>query len=198
MSAPSGQTEPMPLRRRELAEWRREQVLDAALLVFGAKGLDAASMKDIATAAGVTPGLLYHYFDSKEALSLAVTVERGFLAEFRDLLAQAGDRPAAIVLPEVTAGFDRILSERSALVGLFISGVTKPEIRRGLEEILSETNRLLGAYLSERVAAGELRPHDSRAVVQALFSSCAFGHLVGQPVDPAAVAGIVLAGIVVS
>ncbi len=185
----------MPLRRRELAEWRRERVLDAALQVFGAKGPDAASMRDVAAAAGVTPGLLYHYFDSKEALSLAVTVERGFLSEFRDLLAEAGDRPADVVLPEVTAGFDRILSERTALVGLFVSGVTRPEIRRGLEDLLSETNRLLGRYLSDRVAAGELRPHDSRAVVQALFSSCAFGHLVGQPVDPVAVANIVLRGI---
>jgi hypothetical protein len=37
----------------------------------------------------------------------------------------------------------------------------------------------------------------SRAVVQALFSSCAFGHIIGQPVDPLAVAQIVLEGIAV-
>jgi AcrR family transcriptional regulator len=187
----------MPLRRRELAEWRRERVLDAALEVFGTKGPDAATMRDVAAAAGVTSGLLYHYFDSKEALSLAVTVERGFLSEFRNLLAKAGDRPADVVLPEVTAGFDRILSERTALVGLFVSGLARAEIRRGLEEILSETHRLLGTYLSGRVAAGELRQHDSHAVVQALFSSCAFGYLMGNPVDPVAVADIVLHGIAI-
>jgi AcrR family transcriptional regulator len=195
MSARAGSGDAMPQRRRDLAEWRREQILDAALLVFGSKGVDAASMKEVAGAAGVTPGLLYHYFTSKAALSLAVTVERGFLSELRELLNEAGERPAGVVLPEVTAGFDRILSQRTALVGLFVSGAANPKIRQGLEEVLSETHRLLGAYLTARVATGELRPHDSHAVVQALFSSCAFGHLMGQPVDPVSVAQIVLHGI---
>ncbi len=183
------------MRRRELAEWRRQRILDAALAVFGSKGVDGASMKDVAAAAGVAPGLLYHYFAGKEALSLAVTIERGFLPELRALLARAQQRPAAVVLPEVTAGFDRMLSERCALVGLFITGASNPKIRAGLEEVLRETQRLLGQYLADRVAAGEVRPHDSRAVVQALFSACALGHIIGQPVDPLAVARIVLEGI---
>jgi hypothetical protein len=38
-------------------------VLDAALLVFAARGPDSASMKDIAAAAGVTTDLLYNYCD---------------------------------------------------------------------------------------------------------------------------------------
>jgi AcrR family transcriptional regulator len=195
LRAQSVSAEPMPVRRRELAEWRRQRILDAALAVFGSKGVDGASMKEVAAAAGVAPGLLYHYFAGKEALSLAVTVERGFLPELRGLLARAQQRPAAVVLPEVTAGFDRMLSERSALVGLFISGASNPKIRDGLEEVLRETQRLLGQYLADRVAAGEIRAHDSRAVVQALFSSCALGHIIGQPVDPLAVARIVLEGI---
>ncbi len=187
--------EAMPLRRREMAEWRRQRILDAALAVFGRKGVDGASMKEVAAAAGVAPGLLYHYFTGKEALSLAVTVERGFLAELRELLAGAKQRPAVVVLPEVAAGFDRMLSQRSALVGLFVSGAANPKIRRGLEEIMREAHRLLGEYLADRVAAGEVRPHDSRAAVTTLFSSCAFGHIIGQPVDPLAVAQIVLEGI---
>jgi AcrR family transcriptional regulator len=195
MSTQVGSGAAMPQRRRDMAEWRREQILDAALLVFGTKGVHAASMKEVAAAAGVTSGLLYHYFTSKEALSLAVTVERGFLSDLRSLLSEKGERPAVVVLPEVTAGFDRILRQRMALVGLFVSGATDPKIREGLDEILSETHRLLGKYLADRVAAGELRPHDSHALVSALFSTCAFGYLLGQPVDPTAVAEIVLRGI---
>jgi AcrR family transcriptional regulator len=195
MSIQLGKGHAMPVRRREVAEWRRQRIIDAALAVFGRRGVDAASMKEVAAAAGVAPGLLYHYFSGKEALSLAVTVERGFLPELRELLAGARQRPAAVVLPEVTAGFDRMLSQRRALVGLFISGAANPKIRHGLEEIMRETHRLLGKYLSARVKAGELRPHDSRAVVQALFSPCAFGYIIGQPVDPTAVAQIVLEGI---
>jgi AcrR family transcriptional regulator len=185
----------MPVRRREIAEWRRQRILDAALAVFGRKGVDGSSMKEVAAAAGVAPGLLYHYFNGKEALSLAVTVERGFLSELRELLKGAKQRPAAVVLPELTVGFDRMLSKRSALVGIFLSGATNPKIRGGLEEMLNEIQRLLGQYLLDRVAAGEIRPHDSQAAVNALFSTCTFGHLIGQPVDPLAVARIVLEGI---
>ena len=54
--------------RSQQAQRRREELIDAALAVFGAKGIDGASIKDIAVAASVTPGLLYHYFDSKEDL----------------------------------------------------------------------------------------------------------------------------------
>ncbi len=195
---PDRDADAMPVRRRELAEWRRQRILDAALGVFGSKGVDGASMKEVAAAAGVAPGLLYHYFTGKDALSLAVTVERGFLPELRELLSRAKQRPAAVVLPEVAAGFDRMLSERSALVGLWTSGVTNPKLRHGLEEVLREAHRLLGQYLSDRVTAREIRPHNSRAVVQALFTSCAFGHVIGQPVDPLAVAQIVLEGIAVT
>ena len=187
----------MPVRRRELAEWRREQILDAALTVFGSKGVDAATMKDVAAAAEVTPGLLYHYFDSKEALSLAVTTDRGFLTELRELLTDSTERPAAVVLREVAAGFDRILREQVALVALFMSGISNPRIRAGLDEVLLETQQMLGDYLAARVAVGELRPHDSYTLVVLLFNACAFGHLVGRPVDPAAVADIVLYGVAV-
>lgn len=194
----SGNPQARPVRRRDLAEWRRERIIDAALTVFGSKGVDGASIKEVAAAAGVVPGLLYHYFANKEALSLAVTTERGFLNDLQALLIGAQQRPAAVVIPEVVSGFDRMLSERSALVGLFLSGASNPGIRNGLEEYISEAHRLLGRYLADRVAAGELRPHDSHAVVQVLFSSCAFGHIIGQPVNPLSVAQIVLEGIKVA
>lgn len=191
----SRDVEAMPLRRRDMAEWRRERIIDAALAVFGSKGLDGASMKDVAAAAGVAPSLLYHYFAGKEALSLAVTVERGFLRDLCELLMGAQQRPAAIVLPEVVAGFDRLLTERTGLVALFISAVSNPKIKGGLDEITLETHRLMGKYLADRVAIGELRPHNSRAAVQAMFCTCAWGHAIGEPVDAIAVAQIVLRGI---
>jgi AcrR family transcriptional regulator len=68
------------VKRREQAEWRRERLLDAALEVFVSKGIDRATVKDIAQAAGVTPGLLYHYFDGKETLLATLLEERSFLS----------------------------------------------------------------------------------------------------------------------
>lgn len=53
-----------------------ERLLDAAGRVFAGKGLRRARMSEIADAAGVAPGTLYHYFENKEALFYYV-LERG-------------------------------------------------------------------------------------------------------------------------
>lgn len=52
----------------ELREQSREKIMEAALDLFGTKGFDATSITDIAKKAGVSKGLLYHYFSSKEHL----------------------------------------------------------------------------------------------------------------------------------
>jgi AcrR family transcriptional regulator len=45
---------------------RREQIILAALKVFAKRGLAATKISDVAAAAKVSHGLVYHYFDSKE------------------------------------------------------------------------------------------------------------------------------------
>ena len=52
-------------------EERRLEILDTAMRLFVERGYDAVSMRDSARAAGVTPGLAYHYFDSKQKLFAA-------------------------------------------------------------------------------------------------------------------------------
>ena len=54
---------------------KRRQILDGARRVFLAEGFDGASMGEIARAAGVSKGTLYVYFDSKEKLFEALTIE---------------------------------------------------------------------------------------------------------------------------
>src|SRR4029079_4011571 len=46
---------------------RREEVLETAASLFASSGL-RTSLKEIAHAAGILPGSLYHHFDSKEAI----------------------------------------------------------------------------------------------------------------------------------
>ncbi|MEH0984168.1 TetR/AcrR family transcriptional regulator [Micromonospora sp. CPCC 205556] len=46
----------------------REAILDAARTAFAERGFDAASIRGIATAAGVDPALVHHYFGTKEQL----------------------------------------------------------------------------------------------------------------------------------
>src|SRR4029079_15456292 len=54
---------------------KRRQILEGARQVFLASGFDGASMGEIAKVAGVSKGTLYVYFDSKESLFAALTLE---------------------------------------------------------------------------------------------------------------------------
>ena len=51
---------------------RRRQILDAAVRAFARRGYHACRVSDIAEEAGVAYGLVYHYFDSKEAVLEAI------------------------------------------------------------------------------------------------------------------------------
>jgi AcrR family transcriptional regulator len=55
-------------RRSRRADARRVEILKAAARVFRARGFAAAGMRDIAAAADLSPGNLYHYFTGKDEL----------------------------------------------------------------------------------------------------------------------------------
>ena len=54
----------------------RERLLDAAVECFAGDGIAAASLRNIAIKAGVTPALVHYYFGSKERLLDAFVAER--------------------------------------------------------------------------------------------------------------------------
>ena len=65
-------------RQKVVSELKRGLILEAARQVFEADGLDGASLRAIAAAAGYTPAALYFHFESKEAIYAEVL--RGSLA----------------------------------------------------------------------------------------------------------------------
>lgn len=62
-------------QRRLTAEDRRAQILAVAQELFVTEGVEATSIRRIATGAGVTPPVIYHHFADKEDLLLAVCQE---------------------------------------------------------------------------------------------------------------------------
>ena len=67
-----------PAKRRtdpERAQNRRNQVLEAAAVCFARSGFHGASMSEISKQAGMSAGHIYNYFDSKDAIIMAI-VER--------------------------------------------------------------------------------------------------------------------------
>jgi TetR/AcrR family transcriptional regulator, repressor for uid operon len=51
---------------------RRSQILEAALVCFAKRGFHQASMHDISAEAGISVGLIYRYFENKEAVISAM------------------------------------------------------------------------------------------------------------------------------
>ena len=62
----------MPKVLPEYLELRRQQILDAAAACFGRRGFHQTTMQDICTEADLSPGAVYRYFTSKEAIIQAM------------------------------------------------------------------------------------------------------------------------------
>jgi TetR/AcrR family transcriptional repressor of uid operon len=82
----------MPKLKPAIQRARREHILDAAEQCFARAGFHRTTMQDICREAGVSPGALYVYFDSKEALIAGICErDRGAFAERLAALADAPD-----------------------------------------------------------------------------------------------------------
>lgn len=77
------------MKRSEQKEKRRFEILSAGLDLFICKGYAATRTADIAKAVGMSEGLLFHYFETKEKLYLALlqiaTEGKNNVFELRDL-----------------------------------------------------------------------------------------------------------------
>ena len=72
----------------------RELILDTALAEFGASGFAGARLEDIAVAAGITRGAIYHHFESKEHLYRTLVEERSQgINTLTQSIVEAGDDP---------------------------------------------------------------------------------------------------------
>jgi AcrR family transcriptional regulator len=118
---------------------RRAELLDIAARLFAERGLRATTVRDIADAAGILSGSLYHHFDSKE--SMVDEILRDFLdglfARY-DAIIDEHRAPRATLDAIVVASFEAI-DEQHAAVAIY-----QAEARR-----LAETPRF--AYIRERL-----------------------------------------------
>ena len=120
-----------------MTDVRRALVLDAARAVFEKLGIEGASIREIARAAGYTPGAIYFYYDSKEAIYGALLAES--LERLNDRVAQAGPGAvdaAALLEAKASAWFDFYADNPRELdLGFYLVQGMRP---RGLNAILNE------------------------------------------------------------
>jgi AcrR family transcriptional regulator len=173
-----------PLTRRAQAQLRRDQLIDAALAVFAEHGFDHTTIRQLADRAGVAQGLLYHYFRSKDDLLRAALERQYFMPDLQRITSPDRDRPAEQVLLEVGVGFVHMLEQRRELVQVMLQQApSNAAVADRLERGRSAGERLLAEYLNSRVAAGELRPHDSRVVARLLLYTLVMAHLSATASD---------------
>jgi len=117
ISNPPKITPPGKINRSETTA---DHILDTAIGLFRKNGFDETTMREVATEAGVSLGLAYHYFPSKEALVMAyyerVQREHRFIA--REKLPQIGslrDRLAMLLHTKL----DILKDDRKLLGALF-------------------------------------------------------------------------------
>lgn len=149
----------------------RNAIVDAAAKTFAKKGYHAATIADLAAAAGLGKGTLYLYFANKEAVAEAM-VDRYFRNMAERLRDQA--RPpsledfldglrSAMEVPEDEAGLIRVFFE------VYGPGLASGDVARKLSGHFDDLGDHYAAALSHLVAAGEVRPDlDPRSAGRAL------------------------------
>lgn len=101
--------------RERRVEHTRSLLIDAAEEVFGEKGFVAATLDDIAHAAGYTKGAIYKHFSTKEDLFLAVSDRywRRYFANFTEVMAPA-TQVGARELDEIAKRWSQLSRDRGA------------------------------------------------------------------------------------
>lgn len=132
----------------------REAILAAAAERFAEQGFQATTMRGVATAAGVDPALVHHYFGTKEGLFTAAMAFPINPAEMVDRLTAPGvDGLGERVVRTLLAVFAE-LGSANPVIGLIRSAADHPPSARMLREFLGQ------AVLDRVAAAIEAdRPH---------------------------------------
>ncbi len=161
-------------RTLKVVDDRREQIMDAALKVFAQKGFARASNKDVAREAGITPGLIYHYFESKEALLKAIIESRSpaqFVRAFPpEMLALP---PKDMLRAFVRRFLEFVEDERfvSLLRVVLAETIYDPNLSPFGIAAVQEATGFLQEYLAAQMDSGQLRRSDTVLAVEVLMGS---------------------------
>jgi AcrR family transcriptional regulator len=127
-------------RKRLTGDERRESILEAALGCFLEKGYIATTINDIREASGATTGSIYHFFDGKGALAMALLEDA--------VAGWSGEATAASEAPEAVI--------KASAAGLVTWGLKNPELFRFMDEIRTlAVNAPEFAAIADTLAEGE-------------------------------------------
>ena len=167
---------------------RRGQIVRAAAAVLARQGYGGTSLKDVAREAGVAPGLLHYYFESKQELLLEVVerMEREMISDWQEAVADIEDPIERIVaaLDHVAERCSRQPEFFRLMFDLYNLGIDSPALRGRcaqmwthlIDEIEAEVRRVLGRLPAYSVVP----PRDLAGAIAGAVDGIALSGLVLQ------------------
>ncbi|MBC2960242.1 TetR/AcrR family transcriptional regulator [Nocardioides deserti] len=143
-----------PTRTRLAPEQRRTQLLDLGVRLLATRSLDELSIDVLAEEAGISRGLLYHYFGGKHAFHEAVVRHAA-----DDLIAQTappeGGEPLERLLASVTAYVDYVVANHAGYQSLVKAAASGNDV---LREIYEDARSALTGRIFTEDPWGDLIP----------------------------------------
>ena len=139
-------------------EQKRGEILGAAIRCFTRDGFRGASTTDICTEAGISPGHLYHYFASKQAIIEAM-IDLG-LARSAERLEKILAAPNVIeaLLADIEETSLRLRPTQVLNMDALAEAARNPEFAKIIERHTSAFRRLWGDFLRQAQSQGRVDP----------------------------------------
>ena len=155
-------------RRRDPAE-KQSRILSAAQRLFALRGFAATTSADIARAAEVSEGIVFHHFGSKEGVLVAVAAEygRGLAEAMFAREASAPEAPAAEAMLRAAFGYVRERGPLSRLLMLVPASADRSSARHATREQIVDA---LAEAFERWQQTGQIRALDSRIVAELLHA----------------------------
>jgi AcrR family transcriptional regulator len=169
-------------RKKRERERRRQQIMVAAKRVFSEKGLNKATMEDIAKEAELSPGTLYLYFKNKDELfsSLSIRILQYLNIRLEHITnVEGGQKPQNRIQALKEAMYDVYEFDPVMLINMFhlqSSETLKnlsPELLENIKELSQNSIHTTAKLFEEGIAEGEFvdeHPVALAGIVWAIFS----------------------------
>jgi AcrR family transcriptional regulator len=164
----------------------RARLLAAAAQLVAERGPDAATIKEIARAAGVAPGLVHYYFPSKDALLLAMLREESarYGAAMQRVAAQVPpERLAAVALGEPKERVARQPEWYRLRYAFFALALHNATLAPGVQELLASGRAGIAAMVPRALGDTPVAAEALAAVLLACFDGLALQQLLDPTVD---------------
>jgi AcrR family transcriptional regulator len=151
-------------QNEQIRRERREQILEAARQVFVERGFHATRMSDVARAAGVSQGTVYHYFDNKDDLFIALlNVWNDQLEEIVKSLPETELKATNKfwLINQVGVSFMEINTDLlSVLVEFWAYALHNPQAAASFRRFFQAMQQTFADILNEGIASGEFKAID--------------------------------------